>query len=147
MFEELDQPALKPLPSVRTMYALRAKVRPHVETHVTIDKHHYSVPHQRFGKQLDARVTSVTAMVFHKGKRVASHARSPWKGGHSTIREHMPPGAPGAGWHDPGEPARVGRPDWTVHHRVRGRCQPLACASATSVPVLPHRPPACQDVR
>ncbi len=91
MFEELDQPALKPLPSVRYVYALRAKVRPHVDYHVTIDKHHYSVPHQLVGKQLDARVTSVTVEVFHKGKRVASHARSPWKGGHSTIREHMPP--------------------------------------------------------
>lgn len=33
----------------------------------------------------------MTTIVFHKGKRVASHARSPWKGGHSTIREHMPP--------------------------------------------------------
>lgn len=91
LFEELDRPALKPLPRDRYVYALWKRVRPHVDYHVTIEKHHYSVPHQLVGKQLDARVTSTTVEIFHKSRRIASHAKSFRKGGHTTIRAHMPP--------------------------------------------------------
>ncbi|MEX2535182.1 MAG: IS21 family transposase [Trueperaceae bacterium] len=90
LFEELDRPAFKPLPAVRYVYALWKTVRPHVDYHVTIEKHHYSVPHQLVGKQLDARLTSTTIEVFHKNKRIASHARSFRKGQHTTVKEHMP---------------------------------------------------------
>lgn len=72
------------------MYAQWKAVRPHVDYHVTIDAHHYSVPHQLTKQQLDARLTAATIEVFHKGKRVASHFRSGRKGGHTTVREHMP---------------------------------------------------------
>lgn len=91
LFEELDRPALRPLPRDRYVYALWKTVRPHVDYHVTIDAHHYSVPHQLAKKSLDARVTATTIEVFHKSQRVASHHRSYRKGGHTTIREHMPP--------------------------------------------------------
>lgn len=91
LFEELDRPALRPLPAVRYVYALWKRVRPHVDYHVTLDQHHYSVPHQLVGKQLDARVTATTIEMFHQSKRIASHTRSFRKGGHTTIREHMPP--------------------------------------------------------
>ncbi len=89
-FEELDKPALKPLPAERYVFARWAKVRAHVDYHVSIDKHHYSVPHQLAKIQLDARITAATIELFHQGKRVASHARASRKGGHTTIREHMP---------------------------------------------------------
>jgi len=90
LFEELDRPALRPLPATRYVYARWQRVRPHVDYHVTLDGHHYSVPHQLVGQQLDARVTHGTIEVFHQGARVASHARSHRAGGHSTVREHMP---------------------------------------------------------
>lgn len=90
VFAELDEPALRPLPRERYVFARWVKVRPHVDYHVTIEKHHYSVPHQLAKSQLDARVTAATIEVFHQGKRVASHARSSRKGGHTTVREHMP---------------------------------------------------------
>lgn len=91
MFEELDRPALRPLPRERYVFARWRKVRPHVDYHVTIDQHHYSVPHQLVGKQLDARVTAATIEVFHQNQRVASHHRATRRGGHTTVREHMPP--------------------------------------------------------
>lgn len=90
LFEELDRPALRPLPATRYVFALWKRVRPHVDYHVTIEKHHYSVPHQLAGKQLDARLTAATIELFHQGKRIASHARSSRPAGHTTIREHMP---------------------------------------------------------
>lgn len=91
LFDELDRPALSVLPAERYVFARWAKVRVHLDYHVSIDKHHYSVPHQLAKQQLDARITAATIEVFHQGKRVASHARSSRKGGHTTVREHMPP--------------------------------------------------------
>ncbi len=90
LFEELDRPALRPLPRERYVYADWKRVRAHIDYHVTIDAHHYSVPYQLVKEVLDARITSGTIEVFSKGKRVASHARSHRKGGHTTVREHMP---------------------------------------------------------
>jgi transposase len=90
LFEELDRPALRPLPRERYVYADWKRVRAHIDYHVTIDAHHYSVPHQLAKEELDARITSGTIEVFSKGRRVASHARSDRKGAHTTVREHMP---------------------------------------------------------
>lgn len=90
-FTELDRPALRPLPAARYAFASWKRVRAHVDYHVTIDDHHYSVPHQLVGKELDARLTPSTIEVFFRSKRVASHARSARKGAHTTVREHMPP--------------------------------------------------------
>jgi len=90
LFEELDRLALRPLPRARYVYAQWLKVRPHIDYHVQVSDHYYSVPHQLRKKQLDARVTGSTIEVFHRNKRVASHARSYVKGGHTTVAEHMP---------------------------------------------------------
>ena len=49
------------------------------------------LPHQLTKTQLDARLTPATIEVFHQNRRVASHARSSRQGGHTTIKEHMPP--------------------------------------------------------
>jgi transposase len=48
------------------------------------------VPHPLVKRQLDARLTHETVEVFHKGQRVASHARSRQRGGHTTLAAHMP---------------------------------------------------------
>ena len=39
---------------------------------------------------VDVRVSSGTVEIFHRGKRIASHARNPGKHSHVTIPEHMP---------------------------------------------------------
>lgn len=90
LFAELDQPALKPLPVEPYTYAEWKKVRVHIDYHVEIKGHYYSVPHPLIKKQLDARISAHTVECFHKDKRVASHVRSIQKGGHTTVREHMP---------------------------------------------------------
>jgi transposase len=90
VYESLDRPALKPLPQARFEYADWAKVRVHIDYHVEVDRHYYSVPYQLVGKRLEARITTTTVEVLHKGRRVASHVRSFQKGGHTTVTEHMP---------------------------------------------------------
>ena len=90
LFQSLDQPALKPLPPNPYVYAQWKKVRVHIDYHVEIKGHYYSVPYALVKTQLDARITERTVECFHKGKRVASHVRSNQKGRHTTVREHMP---------------------------------------------------------
>ena len=90
MFESLDKPALKSLPEQRYQYAEWKEVRVHMDYHVEVDKHYYSVPYQLVKKQLTVRMTDQAIECFYKGQRVASHQRSHLKGRHSTQASHMP---------------------------------------------------------
>jgi transposase len=90
LFQSLDAPALQPLPNTPYTYAEWKRVRVHIDYHVELDGHYYSVPHQLTKQQLDARLTAQTVECFHKGKRVASHLRSSLKGRHTTVQAHMP---------------------------------------------------------
>ena len=90
LFLELEQPALRPLPKERYVFASWKKVRVHVDYHVEVDRHYYSVPYQLVGKQLDARATNATVELFHQGRRIASHVRSHRSGHHTTVNDHMP---------------------------------------------------------
>ena len=91
MFASLDQPALRGLPATPYTYARWKKVRVHIDYHVEIEGHYYSVPYQLVKKQLDARITEHTIECLYKSKRVASHLRSLTADGrHTTVREHMP---------------------------------------------------------
>lgn len=88
-FDELDKPALKPLPNTAYEHAQWKKVRVNIDYHVEIEGHYYSVPYQLLKYQLDSRITRSTVECFHKAKRVAVHVRSDGYG-QSTIPEHMP---------------------------------------------------------
>ena len=90
LFDSLDRPAMQPLPASAYEYAEWKKVRVNIDYHVAIDKHYYSVPYQLVKQQLEARLTSNTVELLHKGKRVASHRRSYQPGRHSTVNAHMP---------------------------------------------------------
>lgn len=89
-FEAIDKPVLLPLPAKPYEFAEFKKARVNIDYHVEIDGHYYSVPYQLVKETVDVRVTRSTVEVLHKGKRVASHARSYRKGKPSTIPEHMP---------------------------------------------------------
>jgi transposase len=90
LFETLDRPALNPLPVTSYVFAEWEKARVHIDYHVEVEGHYYSVPHQLVKRKLDVRFTAHTVECFHKGTRVASHRRSYQKGHHTTLPEHMP---------------------------------------------------------
>ena len=48
------------------------------------------MPHALIREQVDTRVTARIVEIFHRGKRVAAHARSSSDRKHTTVREHMP---------------------------------------------------------
>jgi transposase len=89
-YESLDLPALLPLPGAAYEFAEWKHGRAHIDYHVEVYGHYYSVPHALRGLQLDVRITATTVEFFHHNQRVASHTRSDRLGGHTTIPEHMP---------------------------------------------------------
>jgi transposase len=90
LFEKIDKPALRPLPERPFVYAEWKKVRVNIDYHVEVDHHLYSAPHDLVHEELEARFTSTTVELLHRGARVASHARSYVRGQHTTKPEHMP---------------------------------------------------------
>ena len=90
LFEELDQPALAPLPIQPYEFALWKRARVHIDYHVSFEKHLYSVPYTLVGKEVDVRATESTVEIYFQRKRVASHPRSDAKGRFTTQNAHMP---------------------------------------------------------
>lgn len=92
VFENEEKPLLRPLPC--SPYELRhhanAKVQKNYHVQLGEDKHYYSVPCRLIGA--DTRLIYCTRHVeiFHKSERVAVHARSYKKYGHTTDLTHMP---------------------------------------------------------
>ena len=90
LFEEIDRPALKSLPSESYEYGQFFSPRVNVDYHIEVMGHYYSVPFHLKGQKMDVRVTSRAVEVLHRGMRVASHVRDDRKGRHTTLPSHMP---------------------------------------------------------
>jgi transposase len=90
LFEQLDRPALLPLPRVPYEYADWKRCRVNLDYHVEIDKHFYSVPFRLLRQEVEARITATTVEIFHRGSLVAAHLRSRRPHRPTTIAEHMP---------------------------------------------------------
>jgi transposase len=90
LYRAVDLPALKPLPEKRYEYAEWKQCTAHIDYHIEVDHHYYSVPYTYIQKELEARITGKTVEILHQGVRIASHLRSYQKGGFSTCEEHRP---------------------------------------------------------
>jgi transposase len=90
LFEQLDRPALKPLPATRYELAEWTACRVNIDYHVQVAHNFYSVPYQLVHGRVDARYTASTVEVFFKGRRVAAQTRLSGRGRYSTQVEHMP---------------------------------------------------------
>ena len=89
-FLAVDQPALRPLPLTPYEYAEWKKATVHIDYHVEVDRHYYSVPYTLVGHRVEVRLTTNCVECFSKGQRVSSHRRSSLPGQHTTVTEHMP---------------------------------------------------------
>ena len=122
LFEQLDRPALLPLPAVDYEYAEWKRCRVGLDYHVEIARHYYSVPYRLLRQEVEARITTATVEIFHRGKRVASHVRCHRPHRPSTIAEHMP------------SSHRRYR-DWT-HERICREAAGIGADAATLVDVI-----------
>lgn len=90
LFLAYEKPVLKPLPKQKYDEGIWSRAKVHIDYHIEVKAHYYSVPFELIGKKLEVRITSRTVEAFEEGTRVASHRRSWKKGGCTTLPEHMP---------------------------------------------------------
>ena len=90
LYEQLDRPALQPLPAQPYVLATFKNARVNIDYHIELERHYYSVPYQLARTEVEARLTAHTVEIFYRGKRVASHRRSSRHGQHTTVAAHMP---------------------------------------------------------
>ena len=91
LLDEIDRPALLPLPVNRYQYRQYLKRTAHIDYHVEVEGSFYSVPYNYVKEKLDVWYSKTTVEIYHKGKRIATHPRSYKLGYASTLDEHMPP--------------------------------------------------------
>jgi transposase len=90
LFDTIERPAMQSLPDDDYEYAEWHLARVGIDYHVEVAGFFYSVPHSLIREQVDTRATARTIEVFHRGKRVAAHARRYGGPRHGTQPEHMP---------------------------------------------------------
>ncbi len=90
LFATLDRPHLQALPSEPYIFARWKRARVAPDYHVEVDSSWYSVPFGLIKQEVDVRIAGQTVEIFHRGHRVASHARTPGRRSHVTVADHMP---------------------------------------------------------
>ena len=89
-FEDIEKSALRPLPAHPYEYKHYKKARVHIDYHIELEQHYYSVPYQWIGKEVDLRFSAECIECWYQGKQIALHTRSYRKGSHTTLADHMP---------------------------------------------------------
>jgi transposase len=90
LFDKLERPALQPLPSRPYAFARWKPAKVNIDYHVEFDTRYYSAPHRLAREAVEVRATAHVVEVFHRGRRVASHAREYGRRRFITDPAHMP---------------------------------------------------------
>jgi transposase len=89
-FVEIEQSALKPLPSRAYEYAQWKCAKVHLDYHLEVERAYYSVPYQHIGDRVDVRISAHRVEVFKDRQLIASHARAVKRGERKTLDAHRP---------------------------------------------------------
>ncbi|MCB1985841.1 MAG: IS21 family transposase [Burkholderiales bacterium] len=88
-FEQLDKPALQPLPTKSYTYVDIKTVKVNIDYHIQYRQHQYSVPHQYVGECLQLHASETLVCLFFNGRSIASHPGA-HRPGTTTLPAHMP---------------------------------------------------------
>lgn len=90
-FEELDKPALIPLPETPYKFDewVNAQKVPS-DYHIRIKGHYYSVPYTLVGESVEARINQTEVEILLHGRCIATHPRNHEIGGFTRNPDHMP---------------------------------------------------------
>ncbi len=91
IFAERELPELIPLPATPYHYRTHKTSKVHIDYHIEVATHRYSVPHTLIGQTVEVFFDAGTVEVYHAGARVAVHVRGHTRGGFTTDPTHMPP--------------------------------------------------------
>jgi len=91
LFEEIERPALHPLPSLPFEFKRQQYATVSVNGHVCLkeDKHYYSVPYQYIGKKVKLMYTSSNVEIFYNYASLTSHTRNRRLYGYTTNADHL----------------------------------------------------------
>ncbi len=81
---------MQALPATRYEFATWKPARVNIDYHVEFDTRFYSVPYRLAHQAVEIRATAGVVEIFHRGRRVASHARAYSRQRFITNPEHMP---------------------------------------------------------
>lgn len=90
VFLEREAPLLRALPAEPYSCRSRKLATVHIDYHVELAGHYYSVPYHLVRERVELRFDERTLEIYHQGVRVALHLRSHTKGRASTDPAHMP---------------------------------------------------------
>jgi len=134
LYETLDRPALRPLPSAPYEWAVWHKAKVPPDYHIEVEKSFYSVPHSLVTQEVESRVTERIVEIFRKGRRVASHTRATQAGSVHTDPAHRPK-------------AHQQHLDWTPDRLIEWGARIGGCTSALVEHMLHSRPHPEQGYR
>ena len=141
LFEEQEKPLLMPLPAESFVIGRWSRHKLAPDYHVSIEGVAYSVPYRLIGRHVDVFSTVSLVSIFHKGQRVAAHARHDAEPGRATVTldEHGRPNHRAAVLLTP-EAVRPRLPA----SAVRSGCWPTGSSPMPIIPTRRHaRSPAC----
>lgn len=88
-FEQLDKPALAPLPKYAYQYVDIKTARVNIDYHISYDHHLYSVPHHCVGERVEVHAADQLIEIYLHHQRIATHVRK-FHPGMTTEPGHMP---------------------------------------------------------
>ena len=129
LFTQLERLLCVRFPSRPYEVGIWSMARVHLDYHIDNDDRFYSVPYTLLKQEVEVREAGNVVEIFHKGERVASHARLLQKYARSTHAEHMPPAHK--------EVAR-----WSTLHLLEraSRCGPQTLLVAEAILAGPSHP-------
>jgi transposase len=91
MFEEVERPALHPLPALPYEFKRQQYSTVSVNGHICLkeDKHYYSVPYMYIGKKVKVMYSSTQVEVFYNYALLTSHKRDRKFYGYTTNPDHL----------------------------------------------------------
>jgi hypothetical protein len=89
-FEQIDKPALRPLPVSHYEFATFSTGRIGPNYHVECDGFFYSTPYEYRGKEYTMRATAGAIELFVQGERICAHIRRLSGNRYVTLPEHLP---------------------------------------------------------
>lgn len=90
VFEQVEHPALRPLPVTPWELAEWKQAKLHADCHVVFEGAYYSAPHRLIGQRLWVRAALAKVELFHEWALVATHRRAR-PGQRRTLLAHLPP--------------------------------------------------------
>jgi transposase len=90
VFLEEEAHLLRPLPAEPYHYRTRKLAKVHIDYHVELEGHYYSVPYALVRERVELRFDARIVEVYHEGRRVAVHVRGKARGRATTEKAHMP---------------------------------------------------------